>query len=319
MNKKIIFAIIAVSFLIAGCGKINSTNNVQQNVNSDTTQSTSKSETTKSTTTSDSTSDSTSTIDYTQYIKKNWVRNGDINSSSNGNLSILISKIENGKIYGNITAVGSSPAYNMDSSKFEGNINNDTAKCTLLDDSRGNEGNIELLFKSKNSLQAKITITKKSNDNIMRIPEGTFEFTPYNLKDINGLKIIENQTFTVNLNSWGNVKFVSGKLTSGSHIPLVFYLTDEDGNILYTFDVNLPYSIDIEAVSFKDLNKDGLKDIIIIASDTYDGAPKTEIATVYFQNADGSFKNDSNLDKEINSSGNNKTVTDVTNYVSNKF
>ena len=46
----------------------------------------------------------------------------------------------------------------------------------------------------------------------------------------------------MNLNSWGNVKFVSGKLTGGNHIPTVFYLTNKDGDILYDFAATLPYS-----------------------------------------------------------------------------
>lgn len=57
----------------------------------------------------------------------------------------------------------------------------------------------------------------------------------------------------------GNVRFVSGKLTAGNHVPVVFYLT----------------------------NKNGLKDIIIIVSDSDNiGGP---IAAVWLQNANKSF------------------------------
>uniref|UniRef100_UPI0006D29DAA hypothetical protein n=1 Tax=Clostridium sp. NkU-1 TaxID=1095009 RepID=UPI0006D29DAA len=123
----------------------------------------------------------------------------------------------------------------------------------------------------------------------------------------------------VDLNSWGNVKFVSGKITGGDHIPVVFYLTNEDGDILYNFYAALPYSIDVKAVSFQDVNKDGRKDIIIIAADNYDGAAGDPIATVYLQEADGSFTNDYKLDQEINDSGNNKDVSTIANYLSSKF
>lgn len=58
----------------------------------------------------------------------------------------------------------------------------------------------------------------------------------------------------VDLNSWGKVKFVSGKLIGGNHIPAVFYLTDENGDILYNFQVTLPYRVDVKAVSFEDVN-----------------------------------------------------------------
>lgn len=55
----------------------------------------------------------------------------------------------------------------------------------------------------------------------------------------------------VDLNSWGNVKFVSGKLTAGNHIPVVFYLTDEDGDILYDFRAVLPYSVMLKLFHLK--------------------------------------------------------------------
>ncbi len=69
-----------------------------------------------------------------------------------------------------------------------------------------------------------------------------------NLKDVKGLSLIKEQTFNIDLNSWGNVNFVSGKLTGGAHIPVVFYLTTENGDILYEFNAVLPYSVDVKAV-----------------------------------------------------------------------
>jgi len=153
----------------------------------------------------------------------------------------------------------------------------------------------------------------------MRLPEGTFEFTPYNLKNINGFELTKDQTFMVDLNSWGHVQFVSGKLTGGNHIPVVFYLTNEQGDILYNFYAALPYSVDVKAVSFQDVNKDGLKDIIILVEDNYDGASGEPIATVFMQEADGSFARDNELDQEINDSGSNKDIRTIVSYLSSKF
>ena len=302
MNKKILLTIITVFLLITGCGKINSTNSLQQNGQS-----------------SLATSTENNAIDYKEYLKKTWIRNTDTNFSNDGGLSILISKIKDGKIQGKLSAVGYSPGYNMDSAEFEGTVNNDTAECQLVNDSRGNKGTVKFLFEPNGTLEATITIIKKSGDTVMSLPEGTFEFTPYNLKNIKGFTLIENQTFMVDLNSWGNVKFVSGKLTAGNHIPVVFYLTNKDGDILYNFNAILPYSVDVKAVSFEDVNKDGLKDIIIIVADNYNGSSGGPIATVYLQNADGSFTNNHKLDQEINDSENNKDVGSVKNYLSSKF
>jgi hypothetical protein len=326
MNKKILLTIITTSLLIAGCGKNDSTDSLQQNEKQSLEASTEDTVTTQSqeesipiTTTTVAATATGNSIDYKQYLKKTWVRNTDSDFPDNGGLSILISKIGDGKIQGEVSAVGNGPAYNMDDAEFEGTVNNDTAKCQLVNDSRGNKGTIELLFKPDNTLDATITITGRSNDRVMSLPEGTFEFTPYNLKNINGLELIKEQTFMVDLDSWGNVKFVSGKLTGGDHIPVVFYLTNDDGDILYNFYAALPYSIDVKAVSFQDVNKDGRKDIIIIVADNYDGATGDPIATVFLQEADGSFTNDYKLDQEINDSGNNKDISTIANYLLSKF
>ena len=313
MNKKFLFTIVTVSLLIAGCGKADSTNRLKPSETPSLETAKLSEESIPSTTAAES------DVDYSQYIKKTWIRNTDAGFPDNGGLSVLISRLEDGKIQGDISVVGKPPAYNMDSAEFEGTVDGDTAQCRLVNDSRGNEGTVKFLFKPAGALEATVTITEKSEDTVMTLPEGTFEFTPYNLKDINGFAPVEDQTFMVDLNSWGNVKFVSGKLTAGSHVPVVFYLTNEDGDILYNFNAVLPYSVDVKAVSFKDVDKDGLKDIIIIVEDNYDGASGGTIATVYFQKADGSFLNDPELDQEINGSGNNKDINGVTSYFLSKF
>ncbi len=328
MNKKMLLTIITTSLLIAGCGKNASTNDPQQNGKPSLETSAENSVTTESqeesipitTTTAATTAASTSnTIDYKQYLKKTWVRNTDTGFPDNGGVCITISKIADGKIKGEITVVGNPPAYNMDSAELEGTIINDTAECQLVNDSRGNKGTVELLLKPDNTIEATITITERSEDTIMCLPEGTFEFSPDNLKNINGFELTKDQTFMVDLNSWGNVKFVSGKLTGGNHIPVVFYLTNEEGDILNYIYAGLPYSVDVKAVSFQDVNKDGLKDIIIIAEDNYDGASGEPIATVLLQEDDGSFTRDDKLSQEINDSGNNKDISTIVNYLSSKF
>lgn len=60
---------------------------------------------------------------------------------------------------------------------------------------------------------------------------------------------IESQYFKVNLNSWGDVKFVSGKGIGGNHIPTLSYLTNKYGDILYDFSTELPYSVDVKTIT----------------------------------------------------------------------
>lgn len=314
MNKKIFLAIIAASLLLAGCGKIALANSLQKNEHSSLAASAANSTAAKTPGKAVSPAETTASneIDFNQYIKKTWVE-----KKGTSNASFCITKIADGKITGrfssNVPAVPN--RYNL--GNLTGEINKDTAECQFSD-TIGNKGNIKLVFKSNGEMEATIKLTDKSKYAEERPQEGTFQFIPYNLNNIKGFSPIESQSFMVNLNSWGNVKFVTGKLTAGNHIPVVFYLTNKDGDILYDFDAALPYGIDVKAVSFEDVNKDGYKDIIIIAVDSYDDSGE-HIATVYFQKADGSFSNDSKLDQEINNSGNNKDVKTVRHYLSEKF
>jgi hypothetical protein len=319
MIKKMLFVIITVSLFLTGCS------------NSAQTSESPVLEPKESTVAAEANTESNVNplIDYKQYPKKTWIRNTDTDLSNNGGLTFLISKIEDGKIQGKIWAVGHSPAYNMDSAEFEGTVNKDTAECQLIHDTRGNKGTIKFLFKPNDTIEATIQITEKSGDTVMSLPSGTFEFAPDNLKNIEGFAPIENQSFMVDLNSWGNVKFVSGKLTAGNHIPVEFYLTNKDGDILYNFNAVLPYNVDVKAVSFEDVNKDGLKDIIIIVEGKDGkGQGNDAVATVYFQKAEGSydenerdnaFENNPKLDQEINNSGNNKDIKTVKSYLAQKL
>jgi len=69
---------------------------------------------------------------------------------------------------------------------------------------------------------------------------------------------------------------------------------------------------DIEAVSFSDVNKDGLKDIIVIANYSINGK-STTICSIYFQNGK-KFINNKNFDNKINNSSNNKSVATILKY-----
>ncbi len=309
MKSKILLPAMIVALLVAGCGKTAPTNTTQQPREESPSVATAKPSMPAPT---------RDAIDYHQYLKKTWIKKNDANNNFGNEVSFSISKIENGKISGELIVVGPAPSYPNASANLNGIIDNDAAECQFTD-SRENEGTIKLVFKPNNEMEATITLTNKAQDRKAQPPVGTFQFAPYNLKDIEGFSPIEYQSFMVDLNSWGNVKFVSGKLTGGNHIPVVFYLTDENGDILYNFNATLPYMVDVKAVSFEDLSKDGLKDIIIIVDDGYAGQGNVPLATVYFQKADGSFANDLKLDQDINDSKNNKDVKTVKSYLARKL
>jgi hypothetical protein len=297
MNKRFLLTIIITSLLLAGCGKVTQTNPAQQNAQSPLVAAT--------ITTSD-------TIDYNQYIKKTWIER-----KGTSNFSFCITNIISGKITGRFTTNIPAVPDKYDLGNFTGTIDKDTAECQFSDKS-GNMGNIKLFFKPNGEMEVTLKLTDKSKSIKERPQEGTFQFIPYNLNDIKGFSLIKDQSFIVDLNSWGNVNFVSGKLTGGNHIPVEFYLTNKDSDILYDFDATLPYSVDVTAISFVDVNKDELKDIIIIVTDNYDGSG-SKIATVYLQKTDGSFTNDDPKLNGINKSGNNKDIKTVIDYLSKKF
>ncbi|WP_394236237.1 hypothetical protein [Niallia oryzisoli] len=286
MNKIILVTIITLLLLLSGCSKDGSTNLSQQNKQEPSVPSINTAPNSSAKTTPPTSTTARETFDYSQYIKKTWMKKESLLEK----VYFSILKIENGKISGKFSV----ESYDQKDQKlpyfgsdFEGTINKDIAECQYYDS---------------------------------QPPEGTFEFAPENLKDIKYFQPIESQSFHVNLNSWGNVTFVSGTLETGNHVPTVFYLTNENGDILYDFInvENFPYSVDVKAVSLQDVNKDGLKDIIIIVADNYNGSGE-HIANVYFQKTDGSFTNDYKLNEDINHSGNNQDVTMITNYLSQKF
>ena len=86
-------------------------------------------------------------------------------------------------------------------------------------------------------------------------------------------RIIQDQSFTVELNDWGSVEFVSYKpVHNGNFDDVSFYLVKDD-KVIYEF----PYYCEdnstmgyiglfdgVEAVGFRDCNNDGKNDIIVI-------------------------------------------------------
>jgi len=261
--------------------------------------------------------DNTEATDYGQYIKKVWIVKNWYKGACN--YSFSISKIANGEIQGKFaTGDMAAPGYyyylHNHLGDLTGTINNGIAECQFSDKD-GNKGNVRIVFKTTDEIEATITYVDKSQRYKDYSLDGTFLFRPYNLKDIDRFEPIIDQCFTVDLNSWGTVNFVSGKLV-GRHIPMVFYLTNKDGDVLYNFGNIAPDNMNVEAVSFQDVNKDGLMDIIIIIG--FDGG-SARIATVLFQQADGSFIIDGGLNAEINVSGNNKDIETITDYLSKKI
>lgn len=185
----------------------------------------------------------------------------------------------------------------------------------------GDYANIEIKYNDlKENINTENSVWK---DFIAELPTGgaNSNFTVGNIKDIKSFTPFESQCFMVNLDSWGEVKFVAGEIPTSFGKTVTIYLTNKDGDILYDFNSGsnalFHFDVHVEAVSFQDVNKDGLKDIIIISA--YNSKASTAsgktIAAVYFQKNDKSFAADSKLNGEINDSGSNKDIKSVVKYL----
>ncbi|MFS8211126.1 hypothetical protein [Paenibacillus polymyxa] len=149
--------------------------------------------------------------------------------------------------------------------------------------------------------------------------------------DLEPYTIQKEQSFTTTLNGWGEVKFISTLKDEGTNdlIQAKFFLEVNsqkygDNKILYEFPEfygNNGRMIDrIKAVSFKDLNHDGRTDIVIIADYitgvNAHGIETRPIAGIFFQKKDNTYTTLSELDKNINQTGHNRTLQNIIQYVS---
>lgn len=148
-----------------------------------------------------------------------------------------------------------------------------------------------------------------------------------NLNDLkrSGFEEISEQTFMVDLEKWGKVKFVSGQFLDGGRSILELYLLNDKEKILYHFPDFMGNNswtfFEIRAISFKDINKDGLKDIIVIADYVTgigsEGSIPFPVCSIYFQ-GEKEFYTKPDLDKEINASKQNESIDMVVKFVEEK-
>ncbi|MBY0022179.1 DUF4163 domain-containing protein [Paenibacillus polymyxa] len=145
--------------------------------------------------------------------------------------------------------------------------------------------------------------------------------------DTDQYEIEESQSFQTTLEGFGKVRFVSTYGYPEGFRKFFFFLLDDQEHILYPFP-NFYGNREwvaryggVEAVAFKDVNKDGLKDVIIIA-DVDNGihgpgrVDEFPIADIYFQKTNKTFTTIPALDETLNDQGHNQTIQDVVQYVS---
>lgn len=146
----------------------------------------------------------------------------------------------------------------------------------------------------------------------------------------NGFEIVEDQIFPIELTGYGEEEVLLIPAFDEKYNRLALFLADAEGNIIYKTDqletnnrvlgqMKQPDS-KIAAVGFRDLDKDGRMDIILITScdDTGDSyAGKTnKVGDVLFQSRDSvSFYRDYRISDKINRFGMNKSAEFITAFV----
>lgn len=141
----------------------------------------------------------------------------------------------------------------------------------------------------------------------------------------NGFEIIEEQVFPVTLENYGDVSFIPA--LDRRYGRLALFLAKEDGRILYKTDqletnnrirgeLKQP-NHGIAAVSFQDINEDGLTDIVLITScinenGAYAGHPY-KVGDILFQGRRG-FYRDYRLSDRINRYSMNKSIRFITSF-----
>lgn len=320
MNKKIVLVfLISLSLLITACGKKQETNNiivpneVQAPVAVEPK--------------TDTKVEPIVTSNYSKYSGSFVNENNLINDFKYG-IVVQITVDEAGNLKGVVSDCSENAAH-ISNVNIQGKIQDDKFNYNFHEDGWEHSGSIKLAFKD-----GKIVLTIKydensSKNNLWGIGQGTFALinsntkvdrTLDNLKD-GGLLVIVEQCFSANFENYGNVKFISGLKRENSNDNANFYLTNDKNSVLYKFpdfygNQKGTFS-DISAVSFVDVNKDGLKDIIIVANYNIDGSTKI-LSSIYFQKGKG-FINDKNLDDKINDSLNNKDIARVLKYARNNL
>lgn len=330
MNKKIVFVIfISTSILLAGCGnkqvKPQSLNNTDNSITNSKPESANQQTTSNTAPNTPTASLNSSTNDYAKYTGT-WVTENNLKNDYKYGIVIGINVDKDGNIQGQVSNLSNNLSHisNVD---IKGKIQNNKFMCNFDEDGWGHSGTIELDFK-----ESKIALTinynpSSSKDTQWEIGQGTFTLINNNTKvartldnlKAGGLQVIESQCFSVNLENYGRVKFISGLKREDYNNNANFYLVDDKNNVLYKFpdfygNTKGMFN-DIRAVSFVDVNNDGLKEIVIISDYKSNTSSSTliPICSIYFQKGK-EFINYKNIDDRINNSSNNKDIATVLKY-----
>ena len=122
-----------------------------------------------------------------------------------------------------------------------------------------------------------------------------FLYTATTLKELQnaGLKIISEQCYFRNFEKLGRLQVVPGVYSIAEYGFFMIYLVNEQGSIVWSLQPMGEYDnlYALKGINFRDIDGDGLKDIIVLARYSYEGSGhelivKTDYA-IYYQRTGG--------------------------------
>ena len=126
-----------------------------------------------------------------------------------------------------------------------------------------------------------------------------FLYTAETLAELlnHNFRVIEEQSYTRNFEKLGKLKVVPGVYRMSEYDVFMIYLIDEQGNIVWSFQPMEDYDnlYALKGIQGKDLDGDGLKDLVVFAKYSYEGEEGEmlvdSVCTVYYQRT-GGFEKD---------------------------
>ena len=113
-------------------------------------------------------------------------------------------------------------------------------------------------------------------------------------------RVIEEQSYTRNFEKLGKLKVVPGTYRMAEYDVFMIYLIDEQGNIVWSFQPMEDYDnlYALKGIQGKDLDGDGLKDLVVFAKYSYEGENGEllvdTVCTIYYQRTAG-FEKDTDF------------------------
>lgn len=200
-----------------------------------------------------------------------------------------------------------------------GDTNQTVFFCT--DGSQLEDNYFELHCRSENDYIHSILTLKKAEDSYL-IVSNQYETKTESNEQLQPVERIEEQCFTINLNGFGEVQFVSyaPRTREGSFQDVIFELQKNQA-VIYTFPgIEEGYTrsnkifAQVDAVAFVDYDKDGYQDVIAICSylQEEDGenavlSPEVRI----YKGTEYDFQYLSQVSLALNSEGYNKEIAQV--------